>query len=91
MFKNLKKRIKNFVKAEEGYSVESLTWTAVLGLGSATMAFGIYGANRFQAGGIADDLKAVVTPSVLPTATEQVSQLNAGYTGAITGMTISQQ
>ncbi|MGB9825540.1 MAG: hypothetical protein ACPLRU_02595 [Desulfofundulus sp.] len=82
-------RVKRFLKEEKGYTTESLVWTSVLGIGAATLAFGLYVASRFQAGGIGDDLKAIVTPSSLPTATEQVSQMKAGYTGAITGLTIT--
>ena len=83
-------KVKNFLKAEEGYTAESLVWTSVLGIGAASVAFGLYAANRFQAGGVVDDMKAIQTVSSLPTATEQVSQMQAGYTGAIVGLTITQ-
>lgn len=79
-------RVKRFLKGEEGYTAEALVWTSVMGIGAASIAFGLYTANRFQAGGIADDMRAIVTPGSLPSATEQVTQLQAGYTGAIVGV-----
>jgi hypothetical protein len=81
-------RVKGFLKGEEGYTTETLVWGSVMGVGAATVAFGLYAAARFQGGGIGDDLKAVATPSALPKGTEQVTNLQAGYTGAITGITI---
>lgn len=81
-------KVKHFLKNEEGYTAESLTWTGVLGVGAATVCFGLYAANRFLSGGIGDDVKAIMTPSALPVATEQITELQAGYTGAITGMTV---
>jgi len=85
-----KERVKSFLKSEEGYTAESLIWTSVLGIGAASVAFGLYSANRFQAGGIGDDMKAIVTPSSTPTATEQVNAMQAGYTGAVVGLDITQ-
>ncbi len=90
MLRKIGKKVVSFAKAEEGYIAESVTWTSILGLGAATIGFGLYGAFRFQSGGAIDDMKAIVTPGQLPTATEQVGTLNAGYTGAITGMEITQ-
>lgn len=84
----MKKNWKRFLRSEEGYTAEALVWTSVLGIGAATLVFGLYAADRFQAGGIGDDMKAIVTPSSLPTASEQLGQVQAGYTGAITGLTI---
>lgn len=82
------KCINKFAKSEDGYTAESVTWIAVLGIGSATMLFGLYIADRYQGGGVGDDLKALKTPSSLPYGTEQIIQVNAGYSGAITGITI---
>ncbi len=82
------KKVKDFLRSESGYTTEALVYSAVLGVGAATVAFGLYGANRFQGGGIVDDMKAINTPSSLPVATESVAGLDAGYTGVITGMTI---
>lgn len=84
------RKIKRFMKSEKGYTVESLVWTSILGLGAATVAMGIYAADRYQSGGVVDDMKAIQTPSLLPTATESVAELQAGYTGAIIGMTVTQ-
>lgn len=84
----MKEKLLRFLRDEEGYTTESLVWTAVMGIGAASIGFGLYVANRFQAGGIADDMKAIATPSSLPTAQEQVTKLQAGYTGAVTGVTI---
>lgn len=81
-------KAKNFLKSEEGYTAESLVWTSVLGIGAATVAFGLYAANRFQAGGIQADMKAIMTPTVLPDPQEQVTQIQAGYTGAVTGLNV---
>lgn len=81
-------KAKKFLKSEEGYTAESVTWTGILGLGAATVCFGLYAANRYLSGGAVDDMKAIVTPSSIPTATEQVTSIQAGYTGAVTGMTI---
>lgn len=84
----MKRKIKKFLKSEEGYTAESLTWTGILGIGAATVCFGLYAANRFLSGGIGDDVKAIATPSSIPVATEQVTSMQAGYTGAVTGLTI---
>lgn len=83
-------KIKEFIKSEDGYTVESLTWTVVLGLGAGALFFGIYGSNRYLSSGIGDDVKDLMIPSSLPTATEQITEIQAGYTGAITGITIEQ-
>lgn len=82
------KKAKRFMKNEEGYTAESLAWNTVLGVGAATVCFGLYAANRFLAGGVGDDVKAIVTPSSIPVATESVSSMDAGYTGAIVGLNI---
>lgn len=79
-----------FVKDEEGYTVQALVWDIIAGLGASAVAFGMLGANRFQGGAGAEDIQAIVTPSALPSATEQISNLKAGYTGAITSMTLGQ-
>lgn len=90
MFKKLLKSVKDFIKDEEGYTVESLVWTLVVGLGASAIAFGLMDANRFQGGGIRDDMKAIELPAQIPTATEQVTEMQAGYSGAVTGVTITQ-
>lgn len=82
------KRVVEFLKDESGYTVQALVWDIIAGLGASAVAFGLLGANRFQGGAVADDMKAIMTPSQLPDATEQITQLNAGYTGAITQMTV---
>ncbi len=90
MLRKIGKKVVSFAKAEEGYIAESVTWTSILGLGAATISFGLYGAFRFQSGGAIDDMKAIMTSAKLPTATESVNSLSAGYTGAITGMEITE-
>lgn len=81
-------RVKNFIKDESGYTVQALVWDIIAGLGASAVAFGLLGANRFQGGAGAEDMKAIVTPSQLPSATEQITELHAGYSGAITSMTV---
>lgn len=81
-------RIKKFLQSEDGYTVESLSWQIVLGLGAASLFFGIYVATRYLSSGIGDDVKDFMVPSSLPTATEYVSEIKAGYTGAITSLEI---
>lgn len=81
-------RVKNFVKDESGYTVQALVWDIIAGLGASAVAFGLLGANRFQGGAGTEDMKAIVTPSKLPSATEQITELHAGYSGAITSMTV---
>lgn len=83
-------RIKKFLQSEDGYTVESLSWQIVLGLGAASLFFGIYVATRYLSAGIGDDVKDFTVPSSLPTATEYVSEINAGYTGAITSLVIEE-
>lgn len=80
--------VKHFIKDESGYTVQALVWDIIAGLGASAVAFGLLGANRFQGGAGADDMRAIVTPSSLPGAEEQVSQMQAGYTGAITSITV---
>ncbi|MBM7854932.1 hypothetical protein JOC37_001312 [Desulfohalotomaculum tongense] len=82
------KKIKAFIKGEEGYTAESLAWTTVVGLGATGVCFGLYAASRYLSAGAVDDIKAIQTPSSLPSATEQITNLKAGYTGAITGIVI---
>lgn len=81
-------RIKKFLQSEDGYTVESLSWQIVLGLGAASLFFGIYVGTRYLSAGIGDDVMDFMVPSSLPTATEEVAQINAGYTGAITSLEI---
>lgn len=81
-------RIKKFIKDESGYTVQALVWDIIAGLGASAVAFGLLSANRFQGGAGADDMRAIVTPSSLPGAEEQVSQMQAGYTGAITRINV---
>ncbi|MGI9951288.1 hypothetical protein V3F56_02910 [Moorellaceae bacterium AZ2] len=82
------KRIVRFLKDESGYTIQALVWDIIAGLGASAIAFGLLAANRIQGGAVADDMRAIITPSQLPDATEQITQLYAGYTGAITEMTV---
>ena len=88
-FNEVKNSVKGFIKSEKGYTAESLAWNTVVGLGAATIAFGIYAAARFNSGGIDADIQSLQTATSLPTATEQVSSVQAGYTGAVTGLVIN--
>lgn len=81
-------RIKSFLKDESGYTVQALVWDIIAGLGASAVAFGLLAANRYQGGVGAEDMKAIVTPSALPAADEQITELYAGYSGAITHMTV---
>ncbi|MGI9951289.1 hypothetical protein V3F56_02915 [Moorellaceae bacterium AZ2] len=81
-------RAVEFLKDESGYTVQALVWDIIAGLGGTAVAFAILGASRFQGGAGADDLRTIVTPSSLPGAQEQVTQVQAGYTGAVTAVTV---
>lgn len=81
-------KVRNFLKSEEGYTAESLIWTTIVGLGSASVCFGLLAADRFQGGAVSDDMKKIATPSVLPQANENVIGLSSGYTGAVTDITV---
>lgn len=81
-------KVKDFLKSEEGYTAESLVWTTIVGLGSASVCFGLLAADRFQGGAASDDMKRIATPSSLPMANENVTAIDAGYTGAVTGVTV---
>ncbi len=82
------KKAKRFIKSEKGYTAESLAWNTVVGLGAATIAFGIYAAARFNSGAINADIQSMQTATSLPTANETVSNLQSGYTGAVTGIVV---
>ena len=81
-------RVKNFVKGEEGYTAQALIWTGVVGLGSAAVAFGLLSAERFQGGNAMADMKAITTPQTIPVPQEQITTFKAGYTGAITNISV---
>ena len=81
------KRIKDFVKGEDGYTAQALIWTGVVGLGSAAVAFGLLSAERFQGGNAMADMKSITTPQNIPVPQEQITAFKAGYTGAVTNIT----
>lgn len=75
-------KVKKFIKNEEGYTAESLSWTTVLGVGAATIGLGIYAAARIAGANIIADLSAIKTASSMPTVGEQLAG-TAGQTGAV--------
>lgn len=82
-------RAMRFINSEKGFTAESLAWSAVIGTGACTTAFGIYGATRSNFAAINADLQALQTSSSLPVAGETTS-LQYGHTGAVTGIVIDQ-
>ncbi len=82
-------KVRKFVQNEEGYTAESLTWTAILGVGAATVCFGIYGANYEQGGKVAHDMGSLQTVESLPHGGEVIQPGNPGMTGAATTIEVT--